>query len=62
MLNPRRAQSGQAMTVDGALPAEEFLDAQTIAFTGIFQRKKTAPDRGTHWTILMKIAGEANSE
>ena len=23
---------------------------------------QTAPDRGTHWTILMKIAGEANSE
>ena len=23
---------------------------------------QTAPDRGTHWTILMEIAGEANSE
>lgn len=48
LLNPRSAQTGKAMTVDGTLPAEEFLDAEAIALTGILEGQKTAAHGGNN--------------
>lgn len=45
LLKTRRPQPGQTMAVDRALPAEEFLDGQRIAGTGIFKRKQSASYR-----------------
>ncbi len=45
LLETRGAQTGQTVAVDRALPAEEFLDGQRIASTGIFKRKQSATNR-----------------
>ena len=37
ILDARRAQAGQAMTFDRALPAEEFLNRQPVTFARFVQ-------------------------
>src|ERR1700722_7073208 len=45
LLDPRRAQPGQAMLVDRVLPGQEFLDRQGIAAARFFERKQSAAHR-----------------
>ena len=37
ILDPRGAQAGQAVALDRALPAEEFLNRQPVAFARLIQ-------------------------
>ena len=39
LLDPRRAQAGKAVLVDGILPGEEFLDGQRITAARLFERQ-----------------------
>ncbi len=42
LLNARGAQTGEAMLVDGQLPAEEFLGGQRVALAGLLKAEQTA--------------------
>ncbi len=45
MLDACCAQTSQAVLVDGALPAEKFLDGKPIALARFFQRQKATAHR-----------------
>ena len=47
LLDARGPQAGQAMLIDGQLPAEELLGGQRIALAGFFEAEQTAAD-GSH--------------
>jgi hypothetical protein len=46
LLNARGAQAGQAMLVDGHLPAQEFLGGQRVTLAGLLEAEQTAADGG----------------
>src|SRR5256714_10197917 len=48
LLNPVVTQAGKAMTVDRILAGEEFLDGQRVTGTRLFERQKSATNRGHH--------------
>src|SRR6478609_6894553 len=41
-------QAGQAVLVDGPLPAQELVDRERVALTGLLEAHQAAPDRGDH--------------
>ena len=51
LLNTRRSQPGQAVLVDRILPGEEFLDGERVTAARLFQRKKSAADRGNDFCL-----------
>ena len=46
LLDAGGAQSGQAVLVDGHLPAQEFLGGQRVALTGLFKAEQATADGG----------------
>ncbi|KRA97962.1 hypothetical protein ASD83_12925 [Devosia sp. Root685] len=52
VLNPGRPQTGKAMLVDGSLPVEEFIDAERVAFTSLFEAQETT----THGSNDFRLA------
>src|SRR6478672_1303247 len=41
-------QAGQAMLVDGPLPAQELIDRERVALAGFLEADQAAADRGDH--------------
>src|SRR6185312_5034699 len=52
LLLMRGAQALQTVALHIALPAQEFLDRQRIAFASVVQRKDAAADRGNDFRLL----------
>src|SRR2546421_11228304 len=48
LLDTRGTQAGKAVAVDRILPGEEFLDGQRVTRTPLFERQKSATNRGHH--------------
>src|SRR6185437_9417044 len=48
LLDAGRPEAGQAIRVDRDLPAQEFVDRQRVARTGVFKRQEAAANRGDH--------------
>ena len=46
LLDAGRPQAGEAMLVDGHLPAQELFRGQRVALAGFFQAQQTATDGG----------------
>src|SRR3954451_25350820 len=47
LLDAGRAQSGEAMLVDGGRPGQEFVTSQGVAAAGFLEGEQAAADRGT---------------
>jgi hypothetical protein len=48
LLDARGAQAGQAVLVDGELPAQELLGGQGVTLTGFFKAQETAANGGNN--------------
>jgi hypothetical protein len=46
LLDPGCPETGEAMLIDGHLPAQEFLGRQRIALTGFLEAQQTTTDSG----------------
>lgn len=46
ILKPRRAETGEAMLVDGALPGQEFVERQSVTLTRLLDTDQAATDSG----------------
>ncbi len=51
VLDPRRAQAGEAMLVDGQLPAEELLGGQRVALAGFLKAEKSTANGGNDFGL-----------
>jgi hypothetical protein len=51
ILDARGAKPRQAMALDGALPAQEFIDGQPVALASVFQAQQAATHGGNHFGL-----------
>src|ERR1043166_9039035 len=51
LLDSRGAQAGEAVTVDGILPGEEFFDRQRVTAAGFLEREESAAHGGHHFGL-----------
>ena len=51
ILNTRGAQAGEAMLVDGALPAQEFVDRKGVALASLVEAQQAAAHRGHNFGL-----------
>jgi hypothetical protein len=49
LLDPRGAQSGKAMLIDGKLPGKEFVDGQRVAAASLLKGEQAAADCGNNF-------------